>query len=267
MTNAKEIINNEFSSAKIQDRLSSVLGKMKNEAYSEILIFDENKLKGIFSPNYATRSKIDIVNTKVDKFTKPANCVTEETELKEVIKEIINSDHDTIPVKKNQKVVGIIHSLDILNIIKNDLKKVKIKDVKKKQNKKVSENDRIGKIIEILNDKSLHALVILNEKKEATDLITHYDIMRNINFFSHGRDSGQKHGTISKAFKAEKDDLNGLPAYDFIEYKNSASLTSEDSLAKAIDLMINNDVLNVLVKDEPSIIRAKDILRYYNGKF
>ena len=69
----KEIIQTDYIKAESDDRLSSVIGKLKSEAFAEVLVFKNNKLLGIFSPVFATRSKLDIISTKVDKVRKTPN--------------------------------------------------------------------------------------------------------------------------------------------------------------------------------------------------
>ena len=53
---------------------------------------------------------------------------------------------------------------------------------------------------------------------------------------------------------------------NYIRYKEDISVSNDDLVTYAVKLMIENKLLNLLVKDSGSIIRAKNILRYYYEK-
>lgn len=266
MTTASDLMKIEFIKAKIGDRLSHVVGKLKNEAFAEVLVFKGKKLAGIFSPVFATRSGMDMINTKVDKFIRSATCIEEDTILDEIIRKMIESDYNALPVKRNGEVMGVVHIFDLLNSICDNLTNLRIRDINLKKSSTVRDSGGISKAIHILHDNSLRALVVLDEKANPLGVVSHFDIMRNVHLYSHERDFGQKHGTASKAFKAESDKLNALSVYNFIRYKDEVSVISSDDATKAINIMIENKILNLLVKDTCSILRAKNILRHYYEK-
>lgn len=266
MNKVTDMMKTDFVKVEFGERLTKVLSKLKSEAHAEILVFKGKELEGIFSPVFATKLKHDIIITKVDNFIRPATCVDKNTEIDEVIRKMIESDYNALPVKSKEEIIGIIHIFDLINYIETKLKGLKIKDIKFKQSFIIKENDGISKAINLLHDKSVKALVVLNEKEKPIGVITHFDIMKNIHLYSHERDYGQKHGTTSKAFKAESDHVDSLPVYNFIRSKGDVSVIISDPVSLAIDKMIKNKVLNLLVRDTGSIIRAKNILRHYNDK-
>lgn len=264
MTIVTDLIRKDYIKAEIGDRLSKVIGKLKHEAFAEVLVFKGDRLEGIFSPVFATKTKHDIINAKVDKLIRSATTVEKDTAIDEIIRKMIESDYNALPVKSNGEVVGIIHIFDLICHVQDEFRKLKIKDIGIQKAFTIKENEGISKAINILHDKSVRALVVLDEKEKPTGVITHFDIMRNVHLYSHERDHGQKHGTASKAFKGESDHMDSLSVYNFIRSKEEISVISSDPVSLAIDKMIKNKILNLLVKDTSSIIRAKNILRYYN---
>jgi len=266
MTDVTQLMRTDYIKVMAGDRLSKVLGRLKKEAFAEVLVFKGKKLEGIFSPIFATKTKHDIINAKVDKLIRSATSVEESTPINEIIRKMIESDYNALPVKSNGEVVGIVHIFDLILYVQDELRKLKIKDIGIQKGFTIKEKDGISKTINILHEKSVRALVVLDEEEKPTGVITHFDIMRNVHLYSHERDFGQKHGTVSKAFKGESDKLDSLSAYNFIRSKEAISVNSSDPVSLAIDKMIKNSVLNLLVKDTSSIIRAKNILRYYNER-
>jgi len=266
MTTASDLLKTEFINAEIGDRLSHVIGKLKSEAFAEVLVFKGKRLEGIFSPVFATKTNHDIINTKVDKLIRSATCVEKTTAIDEIIRKMIESDYNALPVKNNGEVIGVIHIFDLISHVKEKFIKLKIKDINLQKAFTIKENEGINKAISILHDNSVRALVVLDEKQKPTGAITHFDIMRNVHLYSHKRDFGQKHGTVSKAFKGESGHIDALQVYNFIRYKNEISVSSADLVSNTIKLMIEYKLLNLLVRDTNSIIRAKTILRHYNDK-
>ena len=51
MMTAKDILRTEYLSADKEDTLLRVNSKIKDEAFSDVLVFDKEKIKGIFSPS------------------------------------------------------------------------------------------------------------------------------------------------------------------------------------------------------------------------
>lgn len=266
MTTASDLLKTGFIRTEIDSRLSNVIGKLKNEAFAEVLVFKGKKLEGIFSPVFATKSGMDMINTKVDKSIRSATCVEKNTPIVEIIRKMIESDYNALPVKNNGEVIGVIHIFDLISHVQEEFIKLKIKDINLQKAFTIKENDGISRAIHIMRDNSVRALVVLDEKEKPTCAITHFDIMRNVHLYSHERDFGQKHGTVSKAFKGESDHLDALSVYNFIRYKDDVSVVNNDFVTKAIQLMVENKILNLLVKDTQSIIRAKNILRHYHDR-
>lgn len=260
MITAHDLLKTEFITAEVNDQLSSVMGKIKDEAFAEVLVFKGKKFAGMFSPVFATKSKIDMINTKVDKFLRPATCVEEDTDLDELMVKMIASDYNCLPVKRDDEVIGVVHIFDLLNSIGNDLKNLKISDINLQKGFTVKEKEGISKAIHLLQDNSVRALVIMDEKDIPTGILSHFDVMRNIHLYSHERDFGQKHKTSSKAFKADANKLGDLPVSNFIQYKKFVSVVNKDSVTNTIKTMIKNKILNLLVKDNGSIIEVKNML-------
>ena len=246
--------------------LSEILGKIKSEALSEVLVYNSRVLQGVFSPKYITRSKMDIVKAKIGRFCKPATFVKNDESNETLIKAFLDSSHNIIVKGERNMVERQVHLFDVFERIEYGLQGIKIGDVRLKQVWYIYENDRIGKAIQMLHENPVNALVVLDEKNEGSGIITHFDIIRNIHLYSYQRDYGQKSNTQSKAFKAEFVKLVSLPALNFLKYKNPDEVSSNQKLSRAIELMVENETFNLLVKDKKSIITAKDILRCYNER-
>ncbi|MFH1642250.1 MAG: CBS domain-containing protein [Nanoarchaeota archaeon] len=254
------LLKTDYISAQIGDRLGQVIGKIKNETFSEVFIFEGKQLKGIFSPISIIKSGINVSQTKVDSVIRPIKSIEYNGDILSVAKNILDTNYNTVIVHDDKSIKGIINIVDLLYHIRSSFKRILVSEIKVKKPVAVHENTSIGKAIHLIQDLKLSGLLV-NDGKETLGVITPYDMIRNIHLGSFSRDAGGKHGSRSKAFKAEKNDLNQISVSNFIKYKNKISILPNMGAVDLIELLYDNQLLSVILGNA-SLITARDVLRH-----
>ena len=76
MTTAKDILRTEYLTADKEETLTRVNSRIKDEAFSDVLVFDKKELIGVFSPSRASMifpSKEDMEHMKIKNLVKSIN--------------------------------------------------------------------------------------------------------------------------------------------------------------------------------------------------
>ncbi len=263
MLKAIDILRKEFPKADSDDRVVRAVSQMKSQVDSDVMIFKGGELAGVFSPGFAMRTRINITETKLDGLKQPIRPMDKDDDLGSLEMAMLSQGIDVIPIKKGKDIIGTVHILDTLEKAKREVVGVSLKRIKTIDRPAIDSSESISKAIEML--RSNNALVV-NDDDLPVGIICPYDIIRNIHLFSQQRDFGGRPGSSSKAFKAEKKDPYSLPVTDFIAYKQDISVSSSIKADDAIQSMIRNDVLHLLIEDTGRIISARDILRHIHRK-
>src|SRR3989344_5687961 len=126
------LMQSQFLSIDEDTVLSQVIGKIKDGKEGSALIFSKNKYLGIIDHKKLLRSDYDSTNTKINNFVKRTPILTGEEELIETAYVLFQSDAEYAPIEKENKILGVLTGLELINACSqlNEVKKMKIKNIK-----------------------------------------------------------------------------------------------------------------------------------------
>lgn len=256
MMTAKDILRTEYLSADKEDTLLRVNSKIKDEAFSDVLVFDKEKIKGIFSPSRDSMiipKKENMGDMKIIKLVKSINTLSEEAEIDEIMIKMIRSGNNILPISKKGKVVGIVHLFDLLDAL--DFDSLKVSDIELQEPFMFLEDEKIGDAIDILH-KNIHNSILIKDKNDdPVGILDGYDLLRNLKLDLYKEDRRGKNG-----YKSEWQDMLALPISDFIKDKRFVGVDSKDAILDIIEHFKAEKVTGLIVKDSSLIIRPLDIL-------
>jgi predicted transcriptional regulator len=257
MITAKDILRTEYLTADKEDTLTRVNSRIKDEAFSEVLVFDNENLIGIFSPSRASMifpSKEDMEHMRIKNLVKSINMLDEDTGINEVMAKILATGYNIVPISKKGKVIGIVHIFNLLGAFNFD--GLKAADMVLQKPVELSDNDRVGKAVEILHEDMNKTILVRDKENNTVGILNQYDLLRNLKLDLYKEDRQRSNG-----YRSEKDDILSLPISDFIREKNFVSVSSKDTIRDIIGRFKANNVTSLIVKDTLSLIRPEDILR------
>ena len=254
----------DFTGVQEDERLVKAIARIKNEAFSQVLVFRGKKLVGFFSPDFVARSRINVYETKLQKHIKRISIISEEAEVEQIAWALFSSGNNIVALGSKNTLKGVRNIIWVLNELLPSFENMKVSLIPLTETSKISKSERIGKALNILRENKSNILLV--EDDGILNSFPAFDFIRNINFLSHERDWGFKPKLKTKAFKSEIVDIDSLPVHNFIAYKNKTVLKSSAWISEAIELMSERNVLHVIIEDKKSILTAGDILKAYFTK-
>lgn len=245
-----DLIRQEYLSADVEDSLSQVIGKIKNESDSAVLVFNGKKLAGVFIPQLLNTSKIDIAQAKVKNYISHVP-VIEDEDNKRILELMYNSNSVLLPVKHKHRIAGVVHAFDILrSMTENQM----VRPLLRGAEEYLTPEDRLGKAIEIMNE----AYEIPVFEENIVGFLTSFDLLKNYYIHHHERDHGARPNIETKAFHSESEDILALPVKNFIRDKELNKIDPKSSLKKAVELMQEKNVLQLA--SDNSYLTIRDIM-------
>jgi CBS domain-containing protein len=159
---------------------------------------------------------------------------------------------------ESPKLVGVVSLLDVFKNI--DPKKVPGKQIREVMSTKVvtaTPEDPVTKVWDKMLESDFTGLPVITDKGEPIGMITRFDILKR-GWARIGKEDGSK---IRDAAHLKVDKLMSTPLF---------SLKPDDSLAKAIEMMLKQDIGRVSVIDDDGnlagIVDRYDLIKSYLGE-
>jgi CBS domain-containing protein len=200
-----------------------------------------------------------------------------ETELKEIARLMATADVHALPVivaeNKKEKVVGVVHSLDVIAELRSAYNRVRADQLASKNVVTVTEDDELGKAINLMNKQNIGRVVVVDKAGKLVGIVSLTDILMDAQAFPRAnvrlpKAASHQKGKHTGFGTGEKTSLLNLPVHNVITHvPNCCTAALTDSVARVIDDMTGNKVTSVVLvtKDTPvGIITAKDILEDYS---
>ena len=114
---------------------------------------------------------------------KGVNCVTPDTPIEEIAKQMRQADVGVLPVKKNGQLVGIVTDRDITcRAVANssDLGKITAQDVMTKDVTCCSADDDVEVAIETMEEKQIRRLPVTDSRKNMVGMLSLGDISHKV---------------------------------------------------------------------------------------
>ena len=253
-----------------KDTIAKFMGsvyKSYKETYRDAVVLDKGKYYGMTSKRFLMKSKIDPQEMKVEKITENVPVLKGNEDIVNIARLLFTSDRQVLPVVRNKVVVGIVRAIDVVEQIEEmpDLRNLEMGEIATTHPVTMHENDRTGKAVEIMREKGISRIPIVDDKGKILNIISLRDIIHHYLFFMQPK--SERRGTYQKLrtreFDSKRFDVHALPV------KNLATPVivtekEETKVAKVIDDLRKFNISSIVVTrfDEPiGIVTIRDLLK------
>lgn len=241
--------------------LTSVLNKLST-SHDAAFVFDDDQFLGVISPYYT------LIKNSCPKNTKLVNCLYHPPKiylnypLNKVCQLFIESKVHYLPIlDNNNNFIGIISARRVLKHIKDlPIFNIKIGDfIKyKKFPVLVFDNEKMGNALGFFKKTKVSKLIVVDRNYKLKGILAYYDL---IGLLSQPKSRESRGDRLGK-----KDSLYNLPIKNYFK-ENVLTLSLDDELRKAIDLILEKKIGSVIILDNNkrvnNIITTQDILKYF----
>ncbi|HSU72412.1 MAG TPA: CBS domain-containing protein [Candidatus Binatia bacterium] len=265
----KDILRTNYLSAKPDDTLASVFGKLGRGKHTEAVIVDG---KGIFigmlNKRALIRSRIDASETKVKGFVAKTATLTEDMVLEQAARLMHAADFHVLPVvDKNKHVLGIAGARDLLDAVQGTFTQ-SARELGTMKLITLQDSDPVSKAVGLFHKTGIDHIPLVDEQGRLTGIASFVDLVARFHLSgARGAVSGRKgkHGRTS----ASGQDSGDRPNYDSLPLQNVmtrlvVTASPNAKVQQIIKLLRDNEISDiVLVEDERpvGIITSKDLLR------
>ena len=278
----KPLVTEDYLILGEETTVSELIGKMKTLEKRVGLVFNKKKYLGMVVKKKLLKSRIDVSKAKLKEFIQKTPIINENADIIETAYLMYQSNIEHVPVENNKEIVGILSSLNLVKagMELKELKKSKVSDIKLVKPKKLNKDDPIATALSIMYKERIDHVPIYDQGK-IYGIISFKDIIRKYLNWSPKRDVSSKFNNSASTKSAEVDmpHLASLPVSSFSTNDNLLVINETDSLTKAIKLMSDKNVKNLLVMQNEEMlgllttkyllrkIGALKIPKNYNIKF
>jgi CBS domain-containing protein len=203
----------------------------------------------------STRSNVTVAGFAVE-----VPLITEDMEMLEAARLMLPQKCMILPVVRSQEAPRLRGVVSLLDIFRNiDMEKMperKISEIMSRDVVTARMDDPVTKVWDKMLDSDFTGLPVLSEKGEPVGMITRFDILKR-GWARIGKEDGAK---PRDATRLRVDKLMSTPIY---------SISPEDDLRKAINIMLKYDVGRVSVVDDGKvvgIVDRYDLIKSYLGE-
>jgi len=246
--------------------LESALKKLSS-SHDAAFVFDEkDNFLGVINPYYCVIKSSFPANTKV------INCLFHPQKLKmsdtlvKVAEALINSKVHYLPiVDERDKFIGIISARRLLKFFLEDERfKIKINEVlklKKRPLSIVKEDDSVAFVLKNFQKTHYSKLVVVDRDFKLKGLLSYFDLIYYLMMPKHKAHMGERNGVKINFYRQQV--KNFMKTYVL-------TLTENDPLTKAIDLILDKKIGSVVIINEEKkpkqIVTTRDILSFFVKK-
>lgn len=279
MTTAQDIMSTDYISIDINKTISELIGAFKKQKQHYALVFDGKKYLGTIAKRFLLTSRIDPAKMKIHNIIKKRSksktpffvpTLQLDTDIKKICKLMATSDSHLLPVIEKDKVLGVVHSYDVVKEIADEYSKMNCEEFSRTPIT-IRPEDGIDTALNVLSREGIDHLPIVDAQNRLMGMVSMTDLINMPNLWSissqkisqaashqGGKHTGYSHG--------EKTKMSNLPIKNCMSTKKICCTPPETKVPAAIKIMEENGVCNIiLVKyDKPvGIMTIKDILVDY----
>ena len=272
---AKEVMTSDFIKADIKDTVSSVLGKLKKSKQDTALLFKGDKFIGLFSKHRLIKSRLDPKTSKAGHFIKHVPVLNGEEELIETARLIYTSNMPVIPVVHEQKVIGAVKAIDVVDKLDAGIKEQRIDSVATMDLFTINENDETATAMSIMYNKTIDRLPVVDKNGNLLnivtlhDLITSFMLMQQTKTEARGRKGATVKGSRTVRAYRKRVDIRALPIRNFTSPVVITADANEDVGTVINDLKEYSISSIILVKGKKAvgIVTIRDLLGLFLKDF
>ncbi|AXG09462.1 CBS domain-containing protein [Haloplanus rubicundus] len=267
-----EILSTKFTEFDIGTPLSKVAGAFENQELDAVVVTDGDEYRGIVSRRQLASSS-NQPSAKVGSQVQHVPTVDRTEDVREVARLMIGSDAKTLPVLKDNRVVGVVTGDAVLEAVRPFLDAATVDDAYTTELISASPETTIGKVLNLLREAGIAHLPVV-DGEDLTGMVSLYDV---IEFTTRGgsksqggsssgfggRGGGQNRGGFG-AREGDADRMLDLPVRNLMS-DAVATVERSASLDEVVETMFDREISSLVVTaddtDEPvGIITKTDII-------
>ncbi len=260
-----DIMSKNFVKVDKNDVLSKMIGKFRSSKIAEAVIMDGKKYYGTLCKKKMIRGRIDITEEKAANVAEKPAVLSGTEELEEAARLMCASDSHMLPVAKKGILQGVVYAIDILKELKPLFAGKNVEDFASKKVIAFDQHTSVGKAMAIMRQKKISHAPIVTPKNKLSGVVSISDIIMKYELFPLKRAGG--HNVRAKLSRpGKKVDMLDFPVINEAVF-DVVTITRQDSIAKAIDLMAKSRISDVVIIDEynqpAGMLTIKDLLRKF----
>jgi CBS domain-containing protein/ribosome-associated translation inhibitor RaiA len=260
--NIADIATTEFIEVDVGTRMGKVRSMFENGNPKGIIVTNDGEYEGVISEREILQSHVED-DAKVAALTKPSRStpspkVDRQEDVRETARVLVESNAKVAPVFENGELWGVITDDAILEAVLDNLDALTVADIYTDDPVTLTEDDGIGKAINLLREHGISRLPILNENGYLAGVVTTHDIADFVIRENHTTTTGDRVGDTQR--------LLDVPVYDIMT--SPVETTTLDATAKeAVETMLEKDYAGLMVtpKDDDRVVNGvitkTDVLR------
>ena len=260
----KEIIREDYEVIDAGETISKVIPSLERyeDSPHAILVKEGKKIIGVIRERDLLRGSV-MVNpheTKIKSFVVRTGILKpSELDPLKVARRFVEDSTPFVIIQLNGKY-GLIYINDFLELLKPELKRVRVREVMNPNVITVKTYDSAAKALATMRNHGIDRIVIIDDNHKVAGVLTVKDVVDRIisprKRARMGDGSGEKDKTLSIM-------VESVMSYPVV------TVDAKKTVAEVIDLMIENRISSVVVTSDSlpeGIVIKKDILEYYLRK-
>ncbi|WIM44528.1 CBS domain-containing protein [Methanosarcina mazei] len=240
--NVSEIMTEEPVSIKEGDFVTHARQLMRDYFFRGIVVVDEgNRLVGMLNDQDIMNVTSTRSNVTVSGYARQSPTITPDMDLVKAAKLMVQSKQNRVPVVKSttdRAVVGILSDVDILRNVElpRNISKT-IEAIMTKKVKTCSPDERVSKVWNYMIETDYTGIPVVSKKGDPIGMITRRDIIKS--------------GALRMAIEDERATRpNESPKVEKIMSTPAYTLSENDSIKSAIDIIVQRDIGRITVVNE-----------------
>ncbi len=257
----KEIIKDDYDIISASETISKIIPMLSGSKHERALLVEEDgKIVGVVRERDLIRGSLmtNPDETKINKFLAKTGVVLfDELTPEKVARRFIEDSTPFVLIKLNAGF-GVIHINDFLQKIKQEFENIEVGDVMNPEVITVKACDSVSKALATMRDHGISRVVVVDDENKVVGIITGKDIIDRV--VSLGKDDRLGYLSMKEKEKTLSIVVKGIMSQPVVTVERN------DTIPRAIDLMIKNDVSSLVVTRDNipgGILIKKDFLEYY----
>lgn len=261
--NITDIAVSDYIEVESDERLGKIRSIFERENPRGLIVVDDDGYAGVIGEKQLVQSHIDD-DTKAAALMQSAPKVDRHENVREAARMLVEGNTQVAPVFEGEKLWGIITGDAILQAVLENLDALTVDQIYTDDVVTVSEEDRVGKVINLLREHGISRLPVVNDNGKLTGVVTTHDIVDFVVRRMNRQGKGDRRGDIDRMLDLPVYDLMSSPVFttnpgekvdDAVRKmfeRNVAGLvvTPTDSDAEVIGVLTKTDVLRALTYTE-----------------
>jgi len=269
---AKDVMSERFVALSEEEMLSKAITVFEERSPEAIVVFDSNgTYKGVLSERWIYRARIDPRRTKVKSLTRFVSAVSEDTNIVEVARKMLESGVQAVPVFKAsasasasaasrtaEKCLGIVSDIRLLSAAaeKTPFGKEEVKKYATTNLIYLRPKDSVAKALATFREHAISRAPVL-EGGKVVGIITMHDIVTR---FLMPRERATFGDFAGEKLRPLSVPIEGVMSSPLI------SVPPEGKVKDAVSLMRENDISSVLIEERErcmGILTKRDLLEAF----